>query len=439
MDAETLLISISVLWIKWRKIRQPSQQRIMRRKLLKLLTMHEFMEAEEHQRPRRFWVRPIFELESRLRQGASNNLVREMLLHDHEKYITYFRMTPECFEKLLALTGPNLTKKTVVRTPISARTRLEIVLRYLASGDSMVSISFAFRIGNNTASKIIAEGCEEIWRCLKDTVFLVDNAENWTSVAEDFEAKWNFPNCIGAIDGKHVTLQAPANSGSTFYNYKGSHSIVLLACSDAHYRFTLVDIGAEGRQSDGGVFRNSEMGGTFEGDRFQLPSSRAVSSDGPILPYVLVADEAFPLTEYMMRPYPRSRALDRRKKVFNYRLSRARRVVESAFGILAAKWRIFRKPIEASVPTAKKIVQAACCLHNYILSYEAETPLRPRFYSTLSTDERCATSLGLSDIQYLGPHTRSRHATQIREDYATFFEGAGAVPWQWERAMQNDF
>lgn len=110
-----------------------------------------------------------------------------------------------------------------------------------------------------------------------------------------------------------------------------------MAISDAKYCFVMLDIGAEGRQSDGGVFRRSEIGISFENINMNLPEPSQVEANGPVLPYVLVADEAFALTSYMMRPFPRSKHLDLRKKVFNYRLSRARRVVENAFGMLAAR------------------------------------------------------------------------------------------------------
>ncbi|XP_018397719.1 PREDICTED: putative nuclease HARBI1 [Cyphomyrmex costatus] len=120
------------------------------------------------------------------------------------------------------------------------------MLRYLASGDSMKSLSYAFRIGHST-----------------DLVFIADDEESWQVVADKFESLWNFPHCIGAIDGKHIAIQAPPQSGSIYYNYKGHHSITLLAISDAKYCFTMVDIGAEGRQSDGGIFRSSEIWQAF--------------------------------------------------------------------------------------------------------------------------------------------------------------------------------
>lgn len=121
-----------------------------------------------------------------------------------------------------------------------------------------------------------------------------------------------------------ILLQAPPNSGSIYYNYKKTHSINLLGISDARYCFTVVDVGAKGRQSDGGVFRNSKIGKRFKSNSFKLLNSRQIEIGGPALPYVLLADEAFPLSTYIMRPYPRSGKLDIRKKVFNYRLSRAR-------------------------------------------------------------------------------------------------------------------
>ena len=81
-----------------------------------------------------------------------------------------------------------------------------------------------------------------------------------------------------AIDGKHVVMQAPACSGSTFYNYyKGTHSIVLLAVCDAHYCFTVVDIGDAGRHSDGCVFSNSAFGQAMEAGGLSLPGMDTIS------------------------------------------------------------------------------------------------------------------------------------------------------------------
>ncbi|XP_071581058.1 putative nuclease HARBI1 [Temnothorax nylanderi] len=360
-----------------------------------------------------------------------------METEDNKKFVNYFRMDPILFQELLKLVGPSIVKQYVVREPIPPETRLHITLRYLASGDSMTSISYAYRIGHNTVSKIVSETCEAIWNALKETVFIDDSPESWQEIANEFQRLWNYPNCIGCIDGKHVTLQAPANSGSTHFNYKGHHSINLLAISDAKYCFAMVDIGAEGRHSDGGVFKNSEIGKRFEEGTFKLPNMKPIEIDGPALPYVLLADEAFSLTTYMMRPYPRSDKLDLRKKVFNYRLSRARRVVESAFGILAARWRIYRRPIITSVANARKIVQATVALHNFIISNE-EKLLSKSTYVHMTPEDRTIISEGFNSL----PVTRGRqmnNGIEIRNAYSNFFIGTGALSFQWERTMNNDF
>ncbi|XP_011690497.1 PREDICTED: putative nuclease HARBI1 [Wasmannia auropunctata] len=267
-------------------------------------------------------------------------------------------MSATQLEELLSIVGPLLVKKHVIQEPIQPKERLVITLRYVASGDLMTSMSYQYLIGVTTVSNIIRETCKAIWNRLCPLVLPPALSErDWLDIASDFEELTNFIHCIGAIDGKHVTIQCPNNAGSTYYNYKNAHSVVLMAICDARYIFRFVDIGAYGRRSDGGIYGGSVMGKNFNANRMNVPKPAAVAG-GRILPYCLVGDEAFPLKPYLLRPYPGKNGLSQEQDIFNYRLTRARRMIESTFGILASQWRIYRKPIIAFPQNAKLMVQA---------------------------------------------------------------------------------
>lgn len=165
----------------------------------------------------------------------------------------------------------------------------------------------------------------------------------WKAIAKHFADKWNFPHCLGAVDGKHISIQPPAKSGSMFYNYKSRFSIILMAVADANYRFVYASAGTQGRVSDAGVFAHSDLRVAMDTGQLHVPPDDTLPNTDAVMPYMFIGDEAFPLKKDVMKPYP-FRNLNINQKIFNYRLSRACRVVENAFGILTNRFRIYYLP-----------------------------------------------------------------------------------------------
>lgn len=236
---------------------------------------------------------------------------------------------------------------------------------YLSQGCSIQMLAWAFRMGKSTVRQIVLETCQIIWEELHAVYLSTPNAYEYKLVAERFYIKTGMPNCVGAIDGKHVNIFCPPNAGSEFYNYKGHHSIVLLACCDDRYCFTMVDIGALGSQSDGGIFSESLFGKEILNETIQLPQSTVLPESNIQFPYYFVADAAFPLKRNIMRPYP-GKNLERSREVFNYKLSSARRYIENTFGILCARWRILLNNINCHPKNVDKIIKAVVVLHNFV-------------------------------------------------------------------------
>ena len=157
-------------------------------------------------------------------------------------------------------------ENTRFRKSISVEERLVLTLRYLATGMSQQSLSFAFRIGKSTVGKILAETYQELYDSLKDTYLRAPTTPNdWLRISKQFEDTWNFPHVIEAIDGKHIRIECPKLSDSLYYNY-------------------------------------------------------------------LFGDDIFLLKSWLIRPFAGSN-LDEMQKVYNYRQSRGRRVIENTFEI----------------------------------------------------------------------------------------------------------
>lgn len=169
------------------------------------------------------------------------------------------------------------------------------------------------------------------------------------------------------MDGRHITFRPFATEGSKYYNYKGTHSIVLLALVDANYQFIYINVGINGRVSDGGVFRESDIAPCLTNPRnpLNIPPDKALPGMDEVVPYVILGDNAFPLQKHIIKPYP-LRNLTYPQRIFNYRFFRGRRIVENAFGILTDRFRVLKGTMNLSVDKVQNVTLACCASHNFL-------------------------------------------------------------------------
>ncbi|KAK0145845.1 Protein ALP1-like [Merluccius polli] len=336
-------------------------------------------------RRHRFWVHPILLGPDTHREY--HRPIQELRL-DFVQFQRYFRLDTSQFDELC----PRIAGQ-------------DTSFRYWclsALGHLLATISFSYRVGTATIGRIVPEVAEAIFECLVDDFMPQPTKEDWKSIAEGFHHRWNFPNCLGSIDGKR------GHPGSTklwllLLQLQGD----ILHFVDAYYRFRFIDVGRYGRMSDGGILSHSGFGhrGT--------------------MPYVLVGDEAFPLRRYLMRPFPGSN-IPAEDRVFNYRLSRARHAVECSFGILSSQWRMYRRVIYLSPEKVGLCMKATSILHNFMrVTSMRET--RGRLATQELPEE---TVRALRNVGRMGSNNATREALRVREAFRSYFNEEGAVPWQ---------
>jgi len=183
-----------------------------------------------------------------------------------------------------------------------------------------------------------------------------------------------------------------------------------------------VDIGSYGRISDGGVFSTCSLSSAMESNVLHIPPDHKLPGCDIYTPQVIVADDAFPLKTFLMKPYS-SRNLTQQQRIYNYRLSRARRVVENAFGIMCSRFRVFAQPIALTPNKVQVIVLAACCLHNFLLRNAISA-------AQYLPDDEDPTS-DLVHIAQQGSNRASANALAIRNRFCDYFNSdVGSVSWQ---------
>jgi len=323
-------------------------------------------EGRRGRRPRSVWVKPW--LQRRMLFGQYDTLMLELMRESKGDFKNFMRMTPEVFQELLDRVGPRISKPRARRPALEAGLKLALTIRFLATGNSYKSLAFGFRVGPNTISLFIPQVCEAIIAEYGPEVLVTPrNPQEWRRITDTFKNRWNFPHCVGAIDGKHVAVKKPKKSGSRFFNHKGFFSVVLLAVVDGDYKFIWVSVGAEGSCSDAGIFNRSSLAPALQDGTLGLPEADYLPNDDVDIPYFLVGDDAFALRPYMMKPYPQYR-LTKEERIFNYRLSRARRVSENAFGIMACRFRCLLTTLQTGPLISRTITKCCVVLHNVLRS-----------------------------------------------------------------------
>ena len=319
-----------------------------------LLTILAQIKQQNVQRRRRAWVwpRPQNWFKNLLASPALDFLWKE-----------HFRVTRGTFEFLCDLVRVKLQKQhTRFRAPVSVEERVGVALWRLATGNSYRSCGLQFGLGKSTA-KVICSEFEQAVFDLKDRFikFPLTNEENGEKI-EELEELYGIPQIVGAVDVCHIEINAPPENHEDYFNRKQHYSVNLQAIVDANLKFIHASVGYPGSIHDARVLRLSGLYDFAENEQILSGPIRDISGTdiGPLL----AGDSAYPLTTWLMKPFPNRGRLTPKQRKFNLKFSTLRCVVERAFGMLKSRWRIVLKTIEQKTTTLKKTVIAACVLHN---------------------------------------------------------------------------
>ncbi len=197
---------------------------------------------------------------------------------------------------------------------------------------------------------------------------------------------------------------------------------------DEDYKFVWVDVGQNGSLSDTQIFNHCELKEAIEDRTIGFAPEDPLPKDDRLIPYFILGDDAFALKTWLMKPFSQQR-------ISNYRLSRGRRIVENAFGILANCFLYLLSPLRQEPETMKSIVLACVCLHNLMRMWypglqNALLDLVDHQHHVISGEWR--NGANMQDVDNLvGGNRTTRIAKKQREYLKLYFNSpAASVTWQ---------
>uniref|UniRef100_A0A1X7U837 Uncharacterized protein n=1 Tax=Amphimedon queenslandica TaxID=400682 RepID=A0A1X7U837_AMPQE len=296
-----------------------------------LLLMHR---CRRYMIKRSIWVRA--------RSGDWWNSIVRCTFNDDD-WRENFRVSKSTFAVLCNCLRNDIAKSnTKLRKAIPTEKRVAITLWKLATNCEYRTIGHLFGVARGTACVIVNDVCKAIVKNLFSKYIRLPKGERLSDIVKNFEKKWGYPQCFGAIDGTHLPIIAPSECAKNYYNRKGFHSILMQGLVDCNYCFTDIYIGWPGSVHDARVFSHSKLFTLGQTGQLVLKNQSRVIHN-VVVPLHIVADPAYPLLTWVMKPFSDNGKLSADQINFNYHLSKARVVTENAFGRMKGRWRCLMK------------------------------------------------------------------------------------------------
>ena len=298
-------------------------------------------------------------------------------VYDDSRFKKAFRITKETFLYILGKIRHVIERNTVNEILISPEQRLAICLFRLGRGDYLYTIAEMTGLGTSTICSIVSEISQLIVDTFWDSEVdrhMPKNKDEFCQRVNEMQELWQFPCCWCALDGCHIPIKCPPGgleSSKEYHNFKNFYSIVLMAMVDANYRFIWASCGFPGNSHDSIIFQSTKCWQQLEANNHIHEIGQSIN--GVHVPLLVLADSAFQMKTWLMKPYTNA-VLTARQKYFNYRLSRARMVTEGAYGQLKGRWRILYRKCESSANSVKIMTLACVVLHNICISRQDNIP-----------------------------------------------------------------